>query len=323
MRMRLKDLKKNAMAKIRALGTEKISVKENYFDHAISVDKSQLSSIIDCIHSEQSGSIHYDFYLVRTTANSIRMPDFLNALHDLIIYYALQRKEYSEQMTPTEASKAVRQARSRFVYADNTGEPGELILFALLETQRNAPQLLNKMSLKTSGKMHYNGLDAIHIGVCQNKICMYYGESKTNEKRSDAILDAINVLKNFHNSPKKEVFELNLVNNHIDSEKFGEEAVEKIKKILDPYENDKTYLRKVYAVFIGFNWGKLKNMEKLSKHGNFEEKLEKMMKKEIPKIMKYSNEKYGESGIGNQIDFFFIPFQDVSEFRKQFKEMIH
>ena len=314
---------KAAISKIKALRPKKISVKENDFDHAISVEKSQLSPFIHHIHSQQSGSVHYDFYLIRTKANSIRTTDFLKALHNLIIYYALQRKEYNDPMPVSEAPETVRKAIDRFAAIDTTGEVGELILFSLLESERNAPQLLNKMSLKTSGNVHYHGLDAFHIGVCGDNICLYYGESKMKFDRNAAISDAITVLKNFHKSPNKEDLELNLVSNHIDEEKFGTESLEKIKRILDPYEEDKTYLRKVYAVFIGFDWEELKNMQKLSKHGNPEEKLEKLMKKEVEKIMRYSDKKYEESNIEMQMDFFFIPFPSVSEFRKQFMEMIH
>lgn len=300
--------------------TEETGKNEDY-THAISVPSGHLDSWIRKIHTHESEDFKGDFYLIRCTQQDIRTNEFFNGIIELIINYALKKDEIPTTIKTTDIPTLWRKAKERFLISDTSGEPGEIILFALLETERNAPQLINKMALKTDGQQHYHGLDGIHIKASGKNIHMYYGESKLHKNRPSGINSAIKQLEKFHNNPTDEQFELNLVSNNIDVSKFGE-SVDVIMNYLSPYTKDKSNLSKTYAVFIGYDWDQLlpKNTALIS--DNLEETLKELFSKEINDIIAYCSGKCQDSILKGRIEFFFIPFPNVEEFREYFKEEI-
>ena len=56
-------------------------------------------------------------------------------------------------------------AKRAFTTIKNTGEGGEFLLFALAEKEFSLAQILSKMSLKTSSKMHYHGTDGVYASI--------------------------------------------------------------------------------------------------------------------------------------------------------------
>ena len=300
--------------------TEDTVEKEDY-THAISVPSGHLDSWIRKIYTHENEDFNGDFYLIRCTKQDIRTKEFFDGIIELIINYALKKDEIPTPIKPTDISTLWRKARERFVISDISGEPGEIILFALLETEKNAPQLINKMALKTDGQQHYHGLDGIHIKANGKNIQMYYGESKLHKSRSSGINSAIKQLEEFHNNPADEQFELNIVSNNIDVSKFGE-SVDVIMKYLSPYTKDKTNLSKTYAVFIGYDWDQLLPTNTASIKDNLEETLKGLFSEEIEDIIAICSKKCQGSILRGRIDFFFIPFPSVETFRKYFKEEI-
>jgi hypothetical protein len=89
----------------------------------------------------------------------------------------------------TEAVIALQQeAIDLFTKVDLSGEAGELLLYLLLETVLSLPQLLCKMSLKTSSQMHVHGTDGIHGQVLSNgDLALYWGEAKLHADARGAI----------------------------------------------------------------------------------------------------------------------------------------
>jgi len=300
--------------------TEGTGKNEDY-THAISVPSGHLDSWIYKMYTHESKGFKGDFYLIRCTQKDVRTNEFFNGIIELIINYALKKDEIPNPIKTTDIPTLWRKAKERFVISDTSGEPGEIILFALLETERNAPQLINKMALKTDGQQHYHGLDGIHIKASGENILMYYGESKLHQSRSSGINSAIKQLEEFHNNPADEQFELNLVSNNIDVSKFGE-SVEVIMKYLSPYTKDKTKHSKTYAVFIGYDWDQLSPVNTSLIKDNLEKAIEKVFLQEINDIIAYCSDKCKESILRDCIEFFFIPFPSVKEFRDYFKEEI-
>jgi hypothetical protein len=91
-----------------------------------------------------------------------------------------------------------REARSLFTTLENSGEGGEMLLYLLLELELGLPQLLCKMPLKTSAKMHYHGVDGIHGALNQEgDLALYWCESKLYSKVTSAITDCFASLTPF------------------------------------------------------------------------------------------------------------------------------
>ena len=93
-------------------------------------------------------------------------------------------QEASDELKLTGSSRRwarlTREASSLFTDLAKTGEGGELILFVLAEHVFKLPQIICKMSLKTSGHVHYHGADGVHASVDSQdgSLCLHWGESK-------------------------------------------------------------------------------------------------------------------------------------------------
>jgi hypothetical protein len=166
---------------------------ETYIERALSVRGHNLPKFIEKVCNHDGGNILCEYFMIACSVDNILEKEFIGELKNYIISYALKREEYPDPMTSQDAPRIVFKAVNRFVDDSRTGEPGELILFVLLESQRNAPQILNKMSLKTSGNIHFHGLDGIHIGIKGDEINLYYGESKIEKSIDSAIKNAIDI----------------------------------------------------------------------------------------------------------------------------------
>lgn len=126
-----------------------------------------------------------------------RIDDLVTWLAHQVIDYCVPRTRINEAMAQAQRTGAAApfaqlasEARSLFTPLTNSGEGGELLLFILLETVLGAPQLLTKMSLKTSTKMHVHGSDGIHAKLLDNgNLALYWGESKLHATATSAIND--------------------------------------------------------------------------------------------------------------------------------------
>ena len=104
-----------------------------------------------------------------------------------IVEYAIPRSLAIEahervisQKSTSDIFRLIERARTLFVDLDKTGEGGEMFLWALTEQLLGIPQVLSKMSLKTSGAVHFHGSDGVHANVndATRKLELYFCESK-------------------------------------------------------------------------------------------------------------------------------------------------
>jgi hypothetical protein len=289
----------------------------------VKVEKEKLSACLykySC-HESILCKATCSFYLIECAIGSVREADFIKAINRHIIVYALREDEYQTR-TEYDVIDIYNKAKDRFTKTELTGEMGELILFVLLESERNAPQIINKMSLKTDGNMPIHGLDAIHLGVWNNELQLFYGSSKMYIKLNDAIRNSIKDIDEFDSNLKDERIELNLICNYIDTSKF-KEYLDELKGFLDPYAKDKK-VRKVYAVFVGFNWNSLdKSIDFKKRYENIKAVLEESMKSHEKKIVEKCEKSVLNSSIDDSFEFFFIPFKNVDEIRRHFREQLN
>lgn len=297
-----------------------ISDFEGNIEDLLSVKETDLNSCLIKLSPVKQGKLNLEFYIIRCTVDEVREKDFIERISSLIIQYALNRNEYADR-SPGNLLRLVNTAKGRFKKSSGSGEIGELILFALLESQRRAPQILNKMALKTDGNMHYHGLDGIHLGACGDEIRLYYGESKVWADIKPAISDAVKSIEEFHTNLKDRRIEINLVTNYMDASKFNG-YVNEVKALLNPYTADKSKFREVYAIFIGFNWNSIEDVDFSTIEKDIEVILKDCILRHSGEIIKKCKSSVESSAIDNQIEFFFIPFKNVEKIREQFMDEI-
>jgi hypothetical protein len=89
-------------------------------------------------------------------------------------------------------------ALGTFTDLKTSGEGGELLLYLLAERFLGLPQILCKMSLKTSAQVHYHGADGVYADVDEDGVLnLYWGESKIHADAARAIRECLSSLKPF------------------------------------------------------------------------------------------------------------------------------
>lgn len=275
--------------------------------------------ILNLVESVSKDKIKMDFYCLKFNSNEVREEDFITIMSQKIIRYVLKKKDYEDvQGDPEKFEELHQRAKSKFIKRGKVdGDLGEIILYFLLESKENAIQVLNKISLKTDPNVPFFGLDAIHLSM-GDEINLHYGEGKLYKQRTAGVSSSIKSFEDFYDRQGKEQFEMDLISNFIDESKFGK-FKDKILDFLNPYSPNKENLRKIHAIFVGYEWNKL--LEKSSYDCNIEEKILEEYKKEAQKISQAVEEKVKNSKIKEHLfKFYFIPFSEVDKLREKFKE---
>lgn len=134
-------------------------------------------------------------FLARDGNGKPRVSALAKALADQAVNFCIPRSaviEAGEHLEKTNSTdrfvELASRARSLFTKVERSGEGGELLLYVLLETVLQVPQLLCKMPLKTSQEMHVHGSDGVHAKLlADGTLALYWGESKLYASASAAI----------------------------------------------------------------------------------------------------------------------------------------
>ena len=171
-------------------------------------DAQKLDSVISRITFEdkiEETLVQSHCYCVQLGGNQLpRISDLIESVVDRVIDYAIPRSRITEadqkdleSKSKKNSYKLGREARQIFTDLENTGEIGELLLFVLAEEYLKLPQIITKMNLKTNAKMHFHGADGVYAGVEEDKLCLYWGESKIHADPSKAISECLKSLAGF------------------------------------------------------------------------------------------------------------------------------
>ncbi len=170
-----------------------------------------------------------------------RIETLVEAVAEHVLDYAIPRSEYRaarEEADRTGSSqKVVRlhtKARKLFTDLVQSGEGGELLLFALGEKVLRLPQLICKMSLKTNTRMHVHGADGLHAGVDEKtgKLLLYWGESKIFGDVTSAVRDCLKSLAPLLQDHEASKRDLQLLQRHLDVD--NDDLEDALKKFLNP-----------------------------------------------------------------------------------------
>ena len=266
--------------------------------------------------------------------------EFVDFVYSRIIDFCLPREKVRKAREAVAAGDTkpmldlTDEAKSLFLHAKKknakSGEPGEVVLFTLLEGLVKAPRLVAKMRLKTNPNMEVHGSDAIHMkyDAASETLTLYWGEAKLYGELPSA-LDQIAVsIKGFreYNPDTKGVqreFDIALVQSHPDLEAPEAQATrDALLAYFDPYTEYSNQIREVHACLAIWDWEFCKSLGTLPPgeaedtfKKKYLERIESACSLFIDKIKKHGLEKF-------RFHFFLIPVVDVTEFRKRFCEKV-
>jgi Cap4 SAVED domain len=253
-----------------------------------------------------------------------RVSDFIRRICEHVIDYAIPRSEiaeahseYLDSGSSHKWARITREARNLFVDLATTGEGGELILFVFAEYLFSLPQIICKMSLKTSDQMHYHGADGVHAGVDPESglLSLYWGESKMHKTAAGAITACLASLAPFlrEGSTGASERDLKLLRSYIDLNDSALEAA--IKTYLDPDNPNCNRLKYCGFAFVGFN------------SNDYPADNQRAIADELTNTVRTAFARWrvlvGERVIAEQVSefeihFICMPFHSIDEFRKRF-----
>lgn len=192
------------------------------------------------------------------------------------------------------------------------GELGEILLYLFLENKLNAPKLLSKVELKTSGNQYVFGSDGIHLLQLDNKsFQLVLGESKIIGKLDKAVDKAFESIEKVSKNPSNE---LRLIEKNILSESFDEETTEYIKSLIVPLKRDTSFnVDNAFGIFLGYT---LDIDATLYSNAQFRNAVTQKLKDDVQNIASYIEQKINTSGLtGYSFYFYILPFNDAKEDR--------
>lgn len=276
-----------------------------------------------------SGSFHYI-----TFADGVpTVQEFVEYLYDCLVPYCLPKSKIRGVLQTADPvsdyAKIVRlgdDAKGLFIRAKNQlesgGEPGELILYALLEWVLQAPRLVSKMYLKTNNNMPVHGTDGIHLGYDEKKdlLTIYFGESKIYQNFSSAADAAFTSMSDLLANAGQISREIEILNNLSDLSALPPSFQAKIAEYINPYSTSALTLQKriVHACLLGFEYSAYSRILKLEPEkvaAEFEAKYQKRIGSACRTIERHYSKRLP---VTTNLHLFLLPFPSVSEFRSAF-----
>ncbi|WPZ14613.1 DUF1837 domain-containing protein [Nitratireductor rhodophyticola] len=259
----------------------------------------------------------------------VRYKPLAEFLRERIVDYAIPRKRIddakrhlNETGSTALLSKLEKEAKVLFTSLSQSGEGGELLVFAFAEAVFGLTQVICKMSLKTSTEMHYHGADGVYAkGTDEAGLNIYWGESKLYENPSDAVRDCLGSLAPFLIDPdgsdsarSQDVFLINEFASFDDPK-----ITEGLKRYFDLDDKNSLSLKHCGIALIGFD-----SASYLDDGMNTDEaKLEAELEKQIPAWIKQIKNRVGKENIGTyEINFICVTMRTVKEFRTYFLSLL-
>lgn len=258
-----------------------------------------------------------------------RTNDLIEFVTNKIVDYALPKQEIDQArelfINTGSTSKIIelkKKAVELFTDLEKTGEGGEILLYALTQEFLGYPQIISKMSLKTSGKLHYQGADGIHVGYDKHNdsLSLYWGESKMYKDLKDGLSACLKSINGFlidsygHSSTQER--DLQLITSNIKNNINDDDLERMLVRYFDKDDDLSNKLIYKGICFIGFDsenyplGPKQKTLEDLisafnTEHTDWLAEVSKTIKKHTSLDL-------------FEIHFFLIPFPSVEKFREHF-----
>jgi hypothetical protein len=217
-------------------------------------------------------------------------------------------------------NRAFVEARRLFRKSSTSGQPGELLVYFLIEAVLQAPQILKKMLITTNPNDERKGSDGVHIRWAgeEDLLEVIFAEAKLHKTFSTALTSAFVSMTDFHNSVAKGL-EVNYFLNA-----FSLLSAEQQKLITSYVEGEnKGKCQEVHVCLIAHNWAAyecLKTTEKKAFLAEFDERYRTWAIETMKPRLGVELDAFTHSHL--KFEFFFLPLASVDNFRTLFLESL-
>lgn len=229
-----------------------------------------------------------------------------------------------------ETQMLIDKARRLFIRATagkkDSGEGGELLLFAFIEHYLGAPIILSKMRLKTNTQMPVHGADGVHArwDSDSNQLVVIFGESKVYASIQKALKAAAESIGSFVADVNgRKNYELELTTAHVDLDGFPEECKAELIRYLHPFATEEgTRRHERFAVLLAYTSSGYTKLDKVKATDAEKAFIEDYNEKLLP-ALRLAKKHLGDVGVElDAVDLFILPLPDAQEFREKFYEVL-
>jgi len=217
-------------------------------------------------------------------------------------------------------NRAFVEAKRLFRDSPNTGQPGELLVYFLIEAVLQAPQVLKKMLITTNPNDERKGSDGVHIRWAAegDLLEVIFAEAKLFKDFQSALSRAFTSITDFHNSATKGL-EINYFLNT-----FSLLDAEQQQVITSYVEGaNKGKCQEVHVCLIGHTWAEyecLSTPEKKKFLAEFDARYRVWALAVLKPALDAELKAFTHSHL--RFEFFFLPFASVDNFRELFLESL-
>jgi hypothetical protein len=247
-----------------------------------------------------------------------RFQELARLLARYITVYCI-RAERLKNLSPTEHTEMVMQARDLFRMSEGTGQAGELLVYFLMETVLGAPQAIKKMPMTTNTAEERKGSDGVHLlwDEANGVLEFMFAESKIWKSFSDALRDAFKSMEEFHDSRTKR-HEVNTFTSG-----YSNLDPELQKKVVSYIEGpDASKSRYAHACLIGFEWDEYQSLNDGRRSDFIKEFVDRYRAWAVSTKGSLNNKVKNFKHKHLRLEFFMLPFKDVEAFRAWFYESL-
>jgi hypothetical protein len=286
----------------------------------LEVDKKDYSNLFSTVdHDMNCGDIpaaSVRLHFIRHDAGGlVPMGKVVDTLISYITHFCFtseRRADLGEQAR----NRAFMEARKLFRRSSTTGQPGELLVYFLIESVLQAPQVLKKMPLTTNPNDERKGSDGVHIrwNEDDDSLEVIFAEAKLYKDFSSALTSAFSSMTDFHNSATKDL-EVNYFLNSFTLLEPDEQAL--VTSYVEGENKGKC--QEVHACLIGYTWAEYESLKDDAK-SSFLKQFEARYLKWAQDTMKpqLDSELATFTHTHLKFKFFFMPFTSVENFRQLF-----
>jgi hypothetical protein len=227
-----------------------------------------------------------------------------------------RRADLSEQAR----NRAYLEAKRLFRDNPNSGQPGELLVYFLIEAVLQAPQVLKKMPITTNPNDERKGSDGVHVRWTANGelLEVIFAEAKLHKDFAAALTSAFKSMTDFHNSATKNLE----INYFLNAFSF---LSQKQRDVIASYVEgeNKGKCQEVHVCLIGYTWkeyGHLKTAEKEKFLAEFEKRYLAWASAEMKPKLNAELAAFTHSHL--KFEFFFLPFVSVENVRTLFLDTL-
>ena len=295
---------------------------------------SRIEQVSFCVDISDTQAKVYCHCLKIDANGNLRLKDLIDFIDDKIVEYAIPKKEiddakkyFNETGSPLKINALRKKSENLFTDLEKTGEGGEILLYILIQEFLKFPQLISKMSLKTSGQLHYQGADGIHVkyDTATNCLNLYWAEAKMYQDLNTAITNCFDSLKGFLLDPQgcdsTQERDIQLITGNIQAN-INDAELEDL--LVGYFDKDNDLSNKVVykgVCFIGFDYDKYPSVSDLSK--NTEDIKNAIIAEHERWYSALSSKIKSHTSLETkEIHIFLMPFRSVAEFREYYLKTI-